>query len=92
MELEPLFKDILHLLTKQRNDLVHSGIFPERGDDIFFILKIITDAVIRSLIHLTHHYPEIAELRDYIRFACLGDQDISRKKRVIEKIIESRKK
>ncbi len=92
VELEPLFKDILHLLTKQRNDLVHSGIFPERGDDIFFILKIITDAVIRSLIHLTHHYPEIAELRDYIRFACLGDQDISRKKRVIEKIIESRKK
>ncbi len=39
VELDPLIKDVLHVLTHQRNDLVHSGIFPERGDDLFFILK-----------------------------------------------------
>jgi len=90
VELEPLFKDVLHLLTQHRNDLVHSGVFPEHGDNIFFILKIITDAMIRSLIRLAHPFPETAELREYLRFASLGDKDISRKKQVIEKIIESR--
>ncbi len=90
VELDPLFKDALHLLVKHRNDLVHSGVFPEHGDNIFFILKVITDAVISRLIQLTQQFQKTVELREYIRLATLSNKDLARKRQIIEKIIELR--
>lgn len=83
-------KDVLTLVTDQRNSLVHSGIFPEKSDNIYFILKDIVDHIIYRLILLSYEFDSIIELRQYLRFAERGDTDLLRTKNVIEKILESR--
>jgi len=83
-------KDVLHVITDQRNLLVHTGIFPEKSDNIYFILKDIVDHIIYQLIVLSYHFDSVAELRQYLIFAERGDTDLCRTKNVIEKILKNR--
>lgn len=91
VELTPIQRDMLHMLIQNRNDLVHSGTYPKRGDEIFFILKLITDAVIRSLINLANTFDTTTEMRDYIKYHSLSKEELIRKTDVIKKIEEFRK-
>jgi hypothetical protein len=83
-------KDIIHLITDQRNSLVHTGIFPDKSDNIYFILKDIVDHIIYRLIILSYHFDSVAELHQYLIFAERGDADLYRTKNVIEKILKNR--
>lgn len=86
VKLQSPFDEVFQLLIQRRNELVHTGLFPERGDDSFFTLKVITDAAVRSLLALANEFPTIYELREYVSLANLPDADLSRKRQVIEKI------
>lgn len=88
---DPLTREMIEIIIDRRNKLVHSGKFLENGDRLFFILKIITDSIIRSFIYLADRYPTIPELKDFVSFTSLGDSDLERKQHVIGKIIEERK-
>ena len=82
---------MIEIIIDKRNRLVHSGKFLEDGDRIFFILKLITDSIIRRFIYLADRYPTLPELKDYVSFSSLGDSDLARKQAVIEKITKERK-
>ncbi len=82
---------MIEIIIHKRNKLVHSGKFLEDGDRIFFILKLITDSIIRRFIYLGDRYPTLPELKDYVSFTSLGDGDLERKQTVICKINEERK-
>jgi len=90
LRLPPVLKDALKLIGRQRNLMVHSGIFPSDSDKIFFILKEIVDHLIYKLIHLSHNYNSLSELKEYLALSSLGDNDLNRKQSVIERIISSR--
>ncbi|MCI0581104.1 MAG: hypothetical protein L0331_33520, partial [Chloroflexi bacterium] len=92
VKLDSLFQDALELLVKHRNELVHTGIFPERGDYILFTLKVIVDSCMNSLIKLAKHFSTVHELREYFSFASLGDMDLARKKGTISTIEGFRQK
>jgi len=91
VKLDPISLEILDILFDKRNEFVHSGKYLQEGDRLFFILKFITDFVIRSLISLADKYPTLIELKEYVAFHTLSNSDLERKKLVIEKIIEKRK-
>lgn len=92
VKLDPISIEIIDILIDRRNRLVHSGKFLDDGDHLLFILKLITDSVVRSMISLADKYPTLAELKEYVAFSSLGSDDLERKKSVIEKITEMRKK
>jgi hypothetical protein len=91
LDLNPIQRDMLRLLIQQRNDLVHSGLYQQHGDRIFFLLKSITDSVVRRLIMLADTFETIMEMRDFIKYQSLSDKELTRKKHVIEKIEVYRK-
>ena len=92
VRMDPITTDILEILIDKRNKYVHSGKFLEDGDHLFFILKLITDSVVRSLISYSENFKTLAELREFVSFSSLGDGDLRRKLSVIEKIEEFRSK
>ena len=91
LQADPIALEMIDIIIDKRNRLVHSGKFLEDGDRIFFILKLITDSIIRRFIYLADRYPTLPELKDYVSFSSLGDSDLARKQAVIEKITEERK-
>jgi len=91
LQADPITLEMIDIIIDKRNRLVHSGKFLEDGDRIFFILKLITDSIIRRFIYLADRYPTLPELKDYVSFSSLGDSDLARKQAVIEKITEERK-
>jgi len=91
LQADPITLEMIEIIIDKRNRLVHSGKFLEDGDRIFFILKLITDSIIRRFIYLADRYPTLPELKDYVSFSSLGDSDLARKQAVIEKITEERK-
>lgn len=88
---DPITREMIDIIIDKRNKLVHSGKFLEDGDRLFFILKLITDSIIRSFIYLADLYPTLSELNDYLSFTSLGDGDLERKETIIGRIIEERK-
>lgn len=91
VELDAISSDMLDVVISQRNMLVHSGKFLDNGDHMFFNLKLITDAVIRSLVYHADKYPTLQELKEYVAMSSLGDFDLQRKEKVIKKILAQRK-
>jgi len=91
LQADPITLEMIEIIIHKRNKLVHSGKFLEDGDRIFFILKLITDSIIRRFIYLGDRYPTLPELKDYVSFTSLGDGDLERKQTVICKINEERK-
>lgn len=91
LQADPITLEMIDIIIEKRNKFVHSGKFLEDGDRIFFILKLITDSIIRRFIYLADRYPTLPELKDYVSFSSLGDSDLARKQAVIVKIAEERK-
>jgi len=91
LQADPITLEMIEIIIDKRNKLVHSGKFLEDGDRIFFILKLITDSIIRRFIYLADRYPTLPELKDYVSLTSLGDGDLERKQTVIFKITEERK-
>lgn len=90
LQADPITLEMIDIIIDKRNRLVHSGKFLEDGDRIFFILKLITDSIIRRFIYLADRYPTLPELKDYVSFSSLGDSDLARRQAVIGKITEER--
>ncbi len=83
-------KDVIEIVTDQRNLLVHSGVIPDDIDPIYFLLKNLVDQIIYHFVKLSHHFNSINELRQFLSYAELGNNDLEQRKQVIEKIIEAR--
>ncbi len=92
VRLDPISIEILDILIDKRNKFVHSGKYLEDGDHLFFIMKLFTDSIVRSLISYSEKFKTISELREFVSFSSLGDDDLKRKLTVIEKIEEARSK
>lgn len=83
---------LLNELVSIRNRFVHSGIFPSDEEKCFDNLKLITELVINKLIKLSSKYPKIKDLRTFIELNSLGSQSLEDKKKIIEDVLELRKK
>jgi len=91
LQADSLTREIIDIIVDKRNKLVHSGEFLEDGDRLFFILKLLTDSIIRRFINLADQYPTLSELKEYVSLISLGDGVLERKQSVIGKIIEERR-
>lgn len=83
---------LLSELISIRNRFVHSGIFPSDEEKCFDNLKLITELVINKLIKLSSKYPKIKDLQTFIELNSQGNQSLEDQKRIIEDVLEHRKK
>ena len=83
---------LLNELISIRNRFVHSGIFQSDEEKCFDNLKLITELVINKLIKLSSKYPRIKDLQTFIELNSQGNQSLEDQKRIIEDVLEHRKK
>ena len=88
--LDPLFRNGLKLFTEMRNDYVHNGNFVQEGDDLLPTLKLIAENCIIRLISLVADFHTSQELRVYLQYYPLGDNELSRTMNVIAAIQKTR--
>lgn len=90
VNLEPIHREILKILSHTRNTYVHTGIYPEDGDRILFILKIFVDSFLLALINKANKFPTIHHLREYLSLVDLNNTELERKKFAISTVDNDR--
>lgn len=90
LEKYPVLGHGLKVLEKTRNQLVHTGYFPEGGNQHIFSLKKFVDLSLLLLIELSDSLSAEEELKTYFQFASVNKRDIEKVRKVIDFIEERR--
>jgi len=88
----PRFRSALTVLVSSRNKLVHSGFFPDEGEELVRILAIFVYDSICKLFDLSKSLSDKDELEFYYRYASLGNTDLTRERKLNTKYSTAKRK
>jgi hypothetical protein len=87
----PLWKYNIDSICDLRNMLVHKGIYPGEGVEQLSILKVIVENWIWQLVIFCRHFKNVGDLRIFYELDSVTTENLKKKIKVIEKILEFRK-
>jgi len=81
----------LEICRNQRNEFVHKGKYINDIEKYLYILKILTDIVIKECVSIAYKFKTKNEMKEYITSLSLNDSELRYKRSAINKLILKRK-